>query len=349
MNGFTRKLLFGLCGLLLFVVVGIGIHSAVLSADDKAITASLKNTHAIASERTSPSPGSVSLLPTTDPRTSGSGTDSLASGTARPGPVKSKAAVHYKSKVAVLMYHDFQEDPKAKSISLEVFSEQLKALKDNGFHFISMDQFKAFKLKQGKVPDNAVLITFDDGYEDFYTVAYPILNANDIPATNSIIVHSTDTGNPGGNPHLTWDQMREMIKHGMSFYSHTYNQHFYIPGSGPALTSRYAATAGKPAETLDQYRKRIRDDLALADKRIHDELGTPTDVFCYPYGASNSDTKAVSIALGHKLDMTIKPGLNGPEGRMVYRINAGYKSISGKDLIRTILSYTKSAPAIRRS
>jgi len=265
----------------------------------------------------------------------------FAIGKGRPGDANRDNRVHYAGKVAVLMYHDFKEDPKEKSISLEVFADQLSTLKANGFHFISMDDFKAFKLNRGKVPANAVLITFDDGYEDFYTVAYPYLLENKIPATGFIIVHSTDTGNPGGNPHLTWDQMREMTKNGMSFYNHTYNQHFYIPGSGPALTSRYPAADGRPAETADQYRKRITDDLAFADKRIHDELGTSTDVFCYPYGANNRDTRAISAALGHKLDVTIQPGLNDPAGRMVFRINAGYKSIGGQDLIAAIKKYVK--------
>lgn len=249
--------------------------------------------------------------------------------------------VYYTNKVAVLMYHDFKEDPKAKAISLKVFQEQLTTLTKNGFKFISMDEFKAFKLNKGKVPANAVLLTFDDGYEDFYTVAYPYLKEKKIPATNFLIVRSTDTGNPGGNPHITWDQMREMLPNKMSFYSHTYNQHFYIPNGGPALTSRYPAASGKRAETLAEYRKRVTDDLSLANKRIRDELGTKTDVFSYPYGAYTKETQAISAKVGHKLDVTIKPGLNGPAGTLVYRINAGYKSISGNDLITKIKGYTK--------
>ncbi|WP_058301318.1 polysaccharide deacetylase family protein [Gorillibacterium timonense] len=295
-------------------------------------------TPAHTAEIAKPSPAGVTVpignSPTAEPAY-------FASGQGKPTTVNSTAKVTYTNKVAVLMYHDFKDDPKAKSISLKVFQEQLTTLTKNGFHFISMDEFKAFKLNKGKVPANAVLLTFDDGYEDFYTVAYPYLKKNKIPATNFIIVRSTETGNPGGNPHLTWDQMREMGQNGMSFYSHTYNQHFYIPNAGPALTSRYPAEKGKPAETVEQYHKRITDDLALADKRIREELGTKTDVFSYPYGASNKDIRTISAKLGHKLDVTIQGGLNGPTGNMVYRINAGYKSISGKDLIAKIREYTK--------
>ena len=341
MSPFTKKAVAGLCALLLLFAGAFLLQSAAASRDAEpgpAASTSASRPVQAASPREQETQV-VSSIPHITAAPAASAV--FASGTGKPGPVKSATPIHYTNKVAVLMYHDFKEDPKAKSVSAKVFAEQLGTLKANGFQFISMEQFKAFKLNRGKVPANAVLVTFDDGYEDFYTVAYPYLLKNKIPATNFIIVWSTDTGNPGGNPHLTWDQMREMTKNGMSFYSHTYDQHFYIPGSGPALTSRYPAEKGKPAETAEHYRKRIKDDLALADKRIHDELATPTDVFCYPYGANNHDLRAASIALGHKLDVTISPGLNGSDGRTVYRINAGYKSISGKTLMQTIVKYAK--------
>src|SRR5689334_797698 len=100
---------------------------------------------------------------------------------------------HYKNKVLVLMYHHLDETEKGGAIiSPAAFEAQIQMMLANDYHFISMDEFIQFKRKQRSIPDNAVLMTFDDGYESFYTKAYPILRAYDIPATKFVIGYNID-------------------------------------------------------------------------------------------------------------------------------------------------------------
>lgn len=86
--------------------------------------------------------------------------------------------IYYRDNVVVLMYHHLSEKPMPQFpwiLSVDRFEDQMKLLKEEGFHVITMEQYRAFMLNNGSIPDNAVLLTFDDGYESFYEFAFPIL------------------------------------------------------------------------------------------------------------------------------------------------------------------------------
>ncbi|MFD2881486.1 hypothetical protein ACFTAO_45400 [Paenibacillus rhizoplanae] len=83
--------------------------------------------------------------------------------------------VYYKDHVAVLMYHHLTETPLMLYpgvLPAVQFDEQMQLLKQEGFHVITMKQYREFMLDRAPVPDNAVLLTFDDGYESFYKLAF---------------------------------------------------------------------------------------------------------------------------------------------------------------------------------
>ncbi len=93
----------------------------------------------------------------------------------------------YQNQVAVITYHHI--DPSVQgdvTITPKLFRSQLIDLLDRNYHFITLDQLLAYYEGQ-EVPPNAVLITFDDGYESFYNYAYPVLKELSIPAVNFVI------------------------------------------------------------------------------------------------------------------------------------------------------------------
>lgn len=238
---------------------------------------------------------------------------------------------YYKDKVVTLMYHNVEKNPQDPSfISPNQLEEQLTAIKQAGFNFISMDHYVKFITEQRAIPVNAVLVTFDDGYETFYTEAYPVMKRLGVPATNFIIAEMI--GKKYGHPKLTWDQMREMKADGYSFFSHTYNSHRYqaIDAKGktkPMLISRaYNKKTGK-VESQQEYLTRVRQDLSNAEKLLRKELGNDYGVIAFPYGAYNKDVLKIAKELNVKLSFTVMPGINNRRTLNGYRVNGGNQNI----------------------
>lgn len=238
--------------------------------------------------------------------------------------------VYYRNRVIVLMYHGVAPKPSdAGTLPADKLERQLELMKRNNFHWITMDQYRNFILYGAAVPDNAVLLTFDDGYESLYQYAYPLLRKYGAPAASFLI---TDTiGNPKhpGLPKLTWEQVAEMRKGGISFYSHTNDTHYYAPtdSSGkhliPALKGRiYLKDKGR-RETEKEYEARIRADLARANEVLEQKLGEPNHVLAFPYGAFSKPVLSISKELGIDITFTVKEGLDKPGDRNGFRLNAG--------------------------
>lgn len=97
---------------------------------------------------------------------------------------KSKNIFVQPNKAVILIYHrvyHFENDPQLLAVTPKRFEAQIKHLKEN-YHVLSLQQLVCH-LKKGKVPDNAVVITFDDGYADNLYFAKPILEKYNVPAT----------------------------------------------------------------------------------------------------------------------------------------------------------------------
>jgi len=90
---------------------------------------------------------------------------------------------------AILMYHSVMENPRSAELflgeighSLRVFRSQMELLADK-YHPVSLEQIQNFVLGNTELPPRSVAVTFDDGYQDNYEVAAPILKQVGVPAT----------------------------------------------------------------------------------------------------------------------------------------------------------------------
>ncbi|MBB6673156.1 polysaccharide deacetylase family protein [Cohnella nanjingensis] len=250
--------------------------------------------------------------------------------------------VYYQDQVIVLMYHDVSQTPlNDKSLTVDRFSEQLKLMKEAGFNWITMEQYVNFMLHGGRVPNNAVLLTFDDGYASFYQYAYPLLRQYQAPATSFLIVSTVGNPKAKGVPKLNWDQVQEMHQNGISFYSHTYNSHMEFPvaKNGKRIRGVLAAplymniNGEKRVETHEEYLARITKDLDKANQVLAVKLGNRLKVIAFPYGDFSKDLLQVCHQLGMDVTFTVKRGINGPEDRNGYRVNAGGMSDDPAELI----------------
>lgn len=246
---------------------------------------------------------------------------------------------------AVLTYHHIDETVKSSAtITPELLRSHLQMLKENGYKVIGMEQLLEAQKQNKWLPEKSVVITFDDGYESFFTEAAPILKEFGMTATNFVVVKSTDHKNPKELPHLSWDQMRELKQQGMTFYSHTYDAHqkVQIDASnriGHALTNRsYLKKEGR-RETHEEYHKRVKADLDLANKRIAEELGSQPALLAFPHGAYNQKVLDMCVSLNIELMFAAKEGTNLPGSNLLYRINAGTPSMSDADLAKKLESH----------
>ncbi|KON96698.1 hypothetical protein AF333_15675 [Aneurinibacillus migulanus] len=252
---------------------------------------------------------------------------------------------HYENKVLVLTYHHIDEKIKSDAtITPKLFEQHMKKLRKYNYNVISMDEFIAFMKDNKSVPPNAVLLTFDDGYKSFYSKAYPTLLKYGYTATNFIIVKATDIPNPKALPHLTWKDMREMKRNGMSFYSHTYDQHTLCNvneqgETNPAFITPIYKEKEKRMENEGEYQYRIEDDIQFANERLERELNNHESLLCFPFGAYNDTVLKIGRENNIRLFFTTQEGINKAHQEKVLRINAGAPNVSSGELIKKLRSY----------
>lgn len=117
-----------------------------------------------------------------------------------------------KNQARILLYHRVNDLPQVEAsisdrltVSAKTFHTQIKYLIRN-FNIVAMDELIQCIRSQTKLPENAVIITFDDGYLDNYNFAFPILKKFQVPAT---IYLATDFIN--SNRYLWWDILEEIV------------------------------------------------------------------------------------------------------------------------------------------
>jgi peptidoglycan/xylan/chitin deacetylase (PgdA/CDA1 family) len=128
-------------------------------------------------------------------------------------------------RVPILMYHYISVPPNDAdkyrvdlSVTPENFRRQLEWLRQHNYTAITPDDLAAAALRGKKLPARPVLITFDDGYLDAYTEAFPLLRQYNFRGTFFVVTEWLDEGRAG---YLTWQQAKEMSLWGMSIQSHS--------------------------------------------------------------------------------------------------------------------------------
>ena len=120
-------------------------------------------------------------------------------------------------KIIVFNYHQVDNKANPLAVSPANFEAQMKFLVDSGCITITPDELYAGLNGEIELPPKPVLITFDDGYIDNYTNAFPILKKYNLRATIFIIPAFTSVY-PG---YMTWEQLKEMESNGITIESHT--------------------------------------------------------------------------------------------------------------------------------
>ena len=216
----------------------------------------------------------------------------------------------------VLAYHSVVDESAAENqkhyfpqtISAQTLIKHFNWLKENGYNVISWQQVIDAENGQGTLPDNAVLLSFDDGYETMYNVVFPLLKAYNYPAVFAPVTGWLDT--PANQKiayadkmldrsvFATWAQVKEMEQSGLvEVASHTHNLHNGInanPSGGQLPAVIAPEYKNGKYETEDAYKNRLRSDFALTVQTLVNHIGKKPRVMVWPYGQFND--VAVQIA-----------------------------------------------------
>lgn len=191
--------------------------------------------------------------------------------------------------IPILMYHHFVKDAQSEeltgaTITADKFEKDMTYLFENGYTALLPQDLKAIKEGKKKIPKKPIIITFDDGYESAYTIAYPILKKTDMKATVFAIVGSVENPRKNEIKKLNWNQMKEMYESGIfDIQSHSYNLHNQKL-KGKYFRCQVNGIQRGLIECRAQYDLRVGTDIVESIEKIEENVGNDVICFSYPYG-----------------------------------------------------------------
>ena len=182
--------------------------------------------------------------------------------------------------VPILMYHSISERGDAFTVSPAQLEAQLQYLQDAGYTTVSLHTATF-----GDLPSRPIVITFDDGYEDNYSAALPLLKAHKMTATFFVISSfvGRDSQHRVHDPwsqkaHLTHEEIRQLRDQGMEIGSHTVKH--------SALTSLNDAA--------------MRWELVRSKTELEEVLQGPVEFLAYPATYQNARVRQAAEDVGYK-------------------------------------------------
>ncbi len=205
----------------------------------------------------------------------------------------------------VLMYHKVNDVPgNPLTMPVSLFDEQMHQLRDLGYTVVGLDAVLDHYTSGTPLPEQAVLITFDDGYHDNLDNAAEVLRRHGYPGVLFVPIGYLDDRQPLPhdeglaaqgilNPTIDWDELADLERAGIRIESH--------------------GISHRPLADLEV--DEAAREIALSKLRLEEKLGRPVRAFSYVKG-SEAHYKAVHLSLvrqaGYDVAFTAVSGANSP-------------------------------------
>ena len=201
--------------------------------------------------------------------------------------------------IPVLMYHhiadEYPRGAEGANITPKLFEEHMHGIIERGYTPILVSDYYNSTERGKELPENPIIITFDDGYLSNYEIAYPILKRLNIPATIFIVTSTVGATVDSGlvsNPHFTWQQAREMQESGIidiQSHSHTHKN----------MTSISVA--------------QLQEELRISRYLIEKNLDKHCFGFAYPGGRYNETTLKLARYAGYRMQILVNYAESGED------------------------------------
>lgn len=178
-------------------------------------------------------------------------------------------------KLTILKYHSIDNSGSSVSISPVLFSQHLRYLKDKHFSVMTLSQ--GLKLLTGHEPlDKKVVLTFDDGYENFHSRAFPLLSQYHFPATVFLVARYVGRES-------SWEQKNKIPAQRLMNWSQAEKlSHSGIEFGSKSLTHRDLTRI-----SIDEVREEVGESRTL----IEEHVGKGVHIFAYPFGLYNATVR----------------------------------------------------------
>lgn len=200
------------------------------------------------------------------------------------------------------MYHSIDEPAEASSsfkkgvVAPQTFDRHMEFLKSEGYTFLSTSDLVDCLNQDGNtLPSKPVVITFDDGFEDFHREALPVIERHDVRATLYITtgyIGGTSewlaSEGEGNRPMLNWSQIADIHNAGVECGAHSHTH--------PLLDNLTAIQA--------------REEIGVSKQLLEDKLGIPVRSFAYPGGCYSKSNRQTIIDLGYDSACAVKRAMS---------------------------------------
>jgi len=233
-----------------------------------------------------------------------------------------------------LCYHDIRDDVDGvvdkdqMAVSTDNLISQFEWLMTHNYHAISIDDVIAARKGQKELPENAFLLTFDDGYKSFYTHVLPLLKEYKYPAVVALVgkwsntptdqlVHYGSKDFKPRNFFMSGEEIKRVSQSKLvEIASHSFDLHHGVLANPQGNTQPAAVTLkfdkNNNYEKENQYRKRILSDLQKNSAYIQTITGAKPRTIVWPYGAFSRLSEELAKSSGHHFSLTLKSGINHP-------------------------------------
>lgn len=209
------------------------------------------------------------------------------------------------TEVPVLMYHyiepkaDNREPGNKSIITLEAFEQNMKFLHDEGYQTVTLEQLEQYVKGQISLPKKSIVITFDDGYQNNYTLGYPILKKYNFHASQFVIGSKIEERpvhfDPAKKSFISKQEM-QAASDVFEFNSHTYNLHHK-----GFMRCGESVPVGLDTSLLN-------GDI----KQMKEIAGIDTPYLAYPFGYTSTQMIYKLQQNGYRMAFSVRPGFVRP-------------------------------------